>query len=112
MKDLLIQTAKRTGLVDSDQLSKFLEENNGHGRIDEVLLNCPYFTEDIVLKLFAAALGWEYLSDTANIEKMIDYIEDNGGSIDAVLGSGLPPKRETILSGPLNRRLMDVVNKN
>ena len=43
---------------------------------------------------------------------MIDYIEDNGGSIDAVLGSGLPPKRETILSGPLNRRLMDVVNKN
>ena len=50
MKDLLIQTAKRTGLVDADQLARFLEENKGHGRLDEVLLTCPYFTEDVVLQ--------------------------------------------------------------
>jgi len=29
MKDLLIQTAKRTGLVDTEQLTKFPEENSG-----------------------------------------------------------------------------------
>ena len=56
MKDLLVQTAKRTGLVDADQLLRFLEENKGPGRLDEVLLTCPYFTEDVVLRLFAAAI--------------------------------------------------------
>jgi hypothetical protein len=44
MKDLLIQTAKRTGIVDAEQLAKFLKENDGKSRIDELLLNCPYFT--------------------------------------------------------------------
>jgi len=34
MKELLIQTAKRTGLVDAEQLAKFLEENSGQGRLD------------------------------------------------------------------------------
>ena len=75
MKDLLIQTAKRTGLVDCAQLSKFLEENNSHGRIDEVLLSCPYFTEDMVLKLFAEALGWEYLSEIPARDVPIEFIE-------------------------------------
>jgi general secretion pathway protein E len=75
MKDLLIQTAKRTGLVDSDQLSRFLEENNSNGRIDEVLLNCPYFTEDMVLKLFAEALGWEYLPEIQAKDVPIEFIE-------------------------------------
>lgn len=63
MKDLLIRTAERTGLIDAKQLSKFLDESGGQGRIDEVLLGCPYFTEDAVLKLFAEALGWEYLAE-------------------------------------------------
>jgi general secretion pathway protein E len=63
MKDLLVQTAQRTGLVDPEQLTKFLEENKSRGRLDEVLLACPYFTEDAVLRLFAAALGWDYLHE-------------------------------------------------
>jgi len=63
MKDLLIKTAERTKLVDAGQLAKYLEEISGAGRLDEVLLSCPYFTEDAVLKLFAEALGWEYLSE-------------------------------------------------
>jgi general secretion pathway protein E len=63
MKDLLIKTAERTRLVDAGQLARYLEENSGSGRLDEVLLSCPYFTEDAVLKLFAEALGWEYLSE-------------------------------------------------
>jgi len=63
MKDLLIQTAKQTGLVNAEQLARYLDENAGHGRVDDTLLNCPYFTEDVVLKLFAEALGLEYLPE-------------------------------------------------
>ncbi|GAH17940.1 unnamed protein product, partial [marine sediment metagenome] len=63
MKDLLIQTAKRTGLVDAEKLVKFLEDNKEVGRLDELLLGCSYFTEEAILKLFAAALGWEFLPE-------------------------------------------------
>ena len=63
MKDLLIQTAKRTGLVDAEQLAEFLENNQEGDRLDEALLRCPYFTEESVLRLFAAALGREFLDE-------------------------------------------------
>jgi len=76
MKDLLIQTAKRTGLVDAERLAKFLEENNEQNlRLDELLLGCPYFTEDVVLKLFAAALGWEFLSEIPQKAVPVEFIE-------------------------------------
>jgi general secretion pathway protein E len=75
MIDLLIQTAKRTGLMNAEQLAKFLEENAGHGRIDETLLNCPYFTEDVVLKLFAETFGWEYLPDISAKMVPVEFIE-------------------------------------
>ena len=58
MKDLLIQTAKWTDLIDAEQLAKFLKENRGHERLDKLLLGCLYFTKDMVLKLFAEALGY------------------------------------------------------
>jgi general secretion pathway protein E len=75
MKDLLIQTAKRTGVVDAEQLARFLEENSTHGRIDEVLLGCPYFTEDAVLKLFAEALGWEFLPEISAKDVPLKFVE-------------------------------------
>jgi len=75
MKELLIQTAKRTGVVDAEQLVKFLEENSTHERIDEVLLGCPYFTEDVVLKLFAEALGWEFLPEISAKDVPVEFIE-------------------------------------
>ncbi|MHC4487876.1 MAG: type II secretion system ATPase GspE [Planctomycetota bacterium] len=75
MKDLLIQTAKRTGLVDAEQLAKFLEDNSGQGRLDEALLNCPYFTEDVVLKLFAETLGWEFLPEISAKAVPVEFIE-------------------------------------
>jgi general secretion pathway protein E len=76
MKDLLIQTAKRTGLVDAERLAKFLEENNEQNlRLDELLLGCPYFTEEVVLKLFAAALGWEFLSEIPQKAVPVEFIE-------------------------------------
>jgi general secretion pathway protein E len=75
MKDLLIQTAKRTGLVDADRLAKFLEENNRQERLDDILLSCPYFTEDVVLKLFAEALGWEYLPEISEKAVPVEFVE-------------------------------------
>lgn len=61
--------------MDAEQLTKFLEENPGHGRIDETLLSCPYYTEDVVLKLFAEALGWEYLPDIPAKSVPVEFIE-------------------------------------
>jgi general secretion pathway protein E len=75
MKELLIQTAKRTGVVDAEQLAKFLEEKKGQERLDDVLLSCPYFTEDVVLKLFAEALGWEFLPEISAKDVPVEFIE-------------------------------------
>jgi len=76
MKDLLIQAARNTGLVDAEQLAQFLENNKGQTkRLDEVLLSCPYFTEEAVLKLFAAALGWEFLADIPPKSVPPEFIE-------------------------------------
>ncbi len=71
----MIQTAKRTGLVDTEQLAKFLEQSTGQGRIDETLLNCPYFTEETVLRLFAEALGWEYFAEVPAKDVPVEFIE-------------------------------------
>jgi general secretion pathway protein E len=77
MKDLLIQTAQRTGIVNVQQLSEYLENNkNEKSRLDDVVLTCPYFTEDVVLKLFAAALGWEYLSDISPKDVPSEFVEN------------------------------------
>ena len=77
MKDLLIQTAQRTGILNAQQLSDYLENNkNEKSRLDDVVLTCPYFTEDVVLKLFAAALGWEYLNDVSPKDVPSEFIEN------------------------------------
>jgi general secretion pathway protein E len=75
MKNLLIQTAKRTGLLDADQLAKFFEQNTGQERVDEALLSCPYFTEEAVLKLFAEALGWEFFAEVPVRAVPAEFIE-------------------------------------
>ncbi len=76
MKDLLIQTAKQTGLVDAEQLVEFLEQNRESGeRLDEILLRCPYFTEESVLKLFASALGWEFFEDMSPASVPSEFVE-------------------------------------
>ena len=68
MKDLLIQTAKWTDQIDAEQLAKFLKENRGHERLDKLLLGCLYFTKDMILKLFAEALGYaEIISDQNHV---------------------------------------------
>jgi len=117
MKDLLIQTAKRTGLVDPERLAKVLEENQGRGRLDEVLLACPYFTEDVVLKLFAEALGWEYLGEISDRAVPREFIQ----AVPAVYAQhhyliGIKPEQDNgeltvVLSRPLDTNILDNVSK-
>ena len=125
MKDLLIQTAKRTGLVDAEKLTEFLENNKSGERIDELLLHNPYFTEEGVLKLFAEALGWEFLADIPGKLVPPEFIKavpatnaqhhyligikrvDSTGSPQEGSGSELT----IVLSRPLDTNALDNVSK-
>jgi general secretion pathway protein E len=117
MKELLIQAAKRTGLVNAERLAKFIEENQGHGRLDEVLLTCPYFTEDVVLKLFAEALGWEYLPEISERSVPAEFVE----AVPATYAQhhyliGVRPEDDNgeltvVLSRPLDTNALDNVSK-
>jgi general secretion pathway protein E len=75
MQELLLKTAEKTGIVESSKLARFFKENNGSQRLDEAMLNCPYFTEDVVLKLFAAALGWPYLAEVPEKAVPPEFVE-------------------------------------
>jgi len=73
MKDLLIKAAQRTGIVDADLLAKFLEQSaDSPQRLDELLLACPQFTEEAVLRLFAEVLKIGFLAeiDAASVPKL------------------------------------------
>jgi general secretion pathway protein E len=126
MKDLLIQTARRTGLIDAERLAEFLKANSevrsgtpngGKSRLDELLLGCPYFTESAVLKLFAAALGWEFLEEVSAKAVPVEFVE----SIPATYAQqhyliGVKPKADdkeltVILSKPLASDVLDNVSK-
>ena len=117
MKDLLLQTARRTGLVDAERLAGFFEENTGQGRLDEALLNCPYFTEDAVLRLFAEALGWEFLPEISPKNVPTEFIE----AVPAMYAQhhfliGIKPDADNgdltvVLSKPLDTNALDNVSK-
>jgi len=117
MNDLLIQTAKRTGLVDAEQLAEFLENNKEGERLDELLLRCPYFTEEAVLRLFAAALGQEFLVDISPKAVPAEFIE----AIPATYAQhhyliGIKTKDDdneltVVLSKPLDVNALDNVSK-
>jgi general secretion pathway protein E len=117
MKDLLIQTAKRTGLVDAEQLEKFLEKNGQGERLDEALLHCPYFTEEAVLRLFAEALGQEFISEIPSKAVPAEFVE----AVPATYAQhhfliGVKPEMDDgeltiVLSKPLDTNAIDNVSK-
>jgi len=117
MKELLIQTAKRTGLVDAEQLARFLEENAGPGRVDEALLACPYFTEDTVLKLFAETLGWEYIPEISAKAVPHEFIESVPAMyaqhhfLIGISSEGDNGELTVVLSKPLDANALDNVSK-
>ena len=104
-------------MINADQLRKFLDENKGQDRIDETLLNCPYFTEDAVLKLFAEALGWEYLAEIPANSVPVELIESVPATyaqhhfligIRSQQGNG---DLTIVLSKPLDANALDNVSK-
>jgi len=118
MKELLVQTARRTGLVNPEQLSSYLDENKGQGRLDEVLLMCPFFTEDAVLKLFAEAMGWEYFAELSERHVPQEFVQ----SVPATYAQhhhlvGVKPDNAdgdeltVVLSRPLDTNALDNVSK-
>jgi general secretion pathway protein E len=117
MKDLLIQAAKTTGLVNAEQLARYLDENKGHGRLDEVLLNCPYYTEDVVLKLFARALGWEYLSEISAATVPAEFVQSVPATyaqhhfLIGIKPEGSDGEMTLVLSKPLDANALDNVAK-
>ena len=117
MKELLIQTAKRTELVDAEQLAEYLENNKGPERLDEVLLRCPYFTEESVLKLFAAALGQKFLDEISPKsvpEKFIEAIPATYAQHHYLIGlrsENDDGELVVVLSKPLDTNAMDNVSK-
>jgi len=118
MKDLLIQTAKRTGLVDAGKLAEFLENDTSGDRLDEALLRCPYFTEEEVLKLFAAALGQEFLADIQAKDVPAEFVEAVPATyaqhhylIGITDGNSQNSELTVVLSKPLDVDVLDNVSK-
>ena len=130
MKGILIQTAKRTGLVDADQLEKFLESNETSERLDEALLNCPYFTEEAVLRLFAAVLGQEFIREIPAKAVPAEFVEavpatyaqhhfligmrlagSDGEGSQTEDGSSANSELTVVLSKPLDTNILDNVSK-
>jgi len=117
-------------LIDAKQLAKFFEENSSRQRLDELLLACPYFTEDKVLKLFAEALGCEYLSEIAPKAVPVEFVEavpaayaqhhyligiktDDGETVEREEGEDSKGQTEiaVVLSKPLDANALDNVSK-
>lgn len=117
MKNLLIQTAERTGLVNAEQLASFLDQNAGQGRLDEVLLGCAYFTEDVVLRLFAESLGWEYLPEISEQLVPPEFIETvppmyaQHHFLIGIKSEESNGELTVVLSRPLDANVLDNVSK-
>jgi len=118
MKELLIQTAQRTGILDHKELARFLEESKDDSRrLDEVLLSCPKFTEEAILKLLAQILGIEFLSEVPSSQVPPDFIN----SVPANYAQhhyliGIKPDQNNseltvVLASPLNTDAIDNVSK-
>ncbi len=130
MKELLLETARQTGLVDDKELATYLKDVNGNERIDETLLRCPFLTEDIVLRLFAGAMGWQYLSEVPEQAVPPEFIESvpptyaqhhfligvKTEALSSHSASGVTPPQDdgeltVVLSKPLDVTALDNVSK-
>lgn len=117
MKELLIQTARRTGIVEAEKLAKFLDEAPAGQRIDEVLLACPYFTEEQVLRLFAAATGCDFLSEIPAKQVPPEFVQSvpatyaQHHSLVGIKNDAGNGELTVVLSRPLDIAALDNVSK-
>jgi general secretion pathway protein E len=118
MKELLIQAAQRSGVVNAQLLRDFFAEHAGDNqRIDQLLLTAPTFTEDVVLRLFAEALGIPFLEEIngKNVPKeFIERVPAPYAQHHYVIGVGPEGGNGTIrviAANPLNATAVDNVSK-
>ncbi|MBW8035463.1 MAG: type II secretion system protein GspE [Planctomycetes bacterium] len=118
MKNLLINTAKRSGIINAGALESYFAERNGDTRrVDEILLSAPDFTEDAVLRLFAEAIGMDYISEihAANVPR--EFIESVPATyaqhhyLIGILQNEEDAEVTVILSRPLDTSMLDNVSK-
>jgi len=118
MKDLLIQAAERSGIVDAATLTDFFAENaEDTRRVDQVLLSAPNFTEDVVLRLFAEVLGVEFFEEinAADVpEVFIEHVPAPYAQHHYVIGhksEGSNDAVTVITASPLDMMVIDNVSK-
>ena len=118
MKELLIQAAERSGIVDAQTLTDFFTENAGDTRrVDQILLSAPNFTEDVVLRLFAAVLGVPFFEEIAAADVPEAFIEHVGAPYAQhhyVIGhqpAGSNGTVTVITANPLDAMVVDNVSK-
>jgi general secretion pathway protein E len=118
MKDLLIQAAERSGVVDAASLRDFLEQYaDDDRRVDQILLSAPNFTEDVVLRLFGEAFGMPFFEEI-DAEKVPQAFIENipapyaqHHSVIGLNGSEEGGSIVVITSNPLNATVVDNVSK-
>ncbi len=118
MKDLLIQAAERSGIVDAATLTDFFTENADDTRsVDQILLSAPNFTEDVVLRLFAEVLGVPFFEEIAADDGPEAFIEHVGAPYAQhhyVVGyqpAGSNGTVTVITANPLEAMVVDNVSK-
>ena len=118
MKDLLIQAAERSGIVDAQTLTDFFTENADDARsADQILLSAPNFTEDVVLRLFAEMLGVAFIEEVDSDDVPEAFIEHVGAPYaQHHYVIGYQPEGESgmvtvITANPLDAMVVDNVSK-
>jgi general secretion pathway protein E len=118
MKELLIETARRTEFVNPQALEQYLAEHaDDPRRIDEILLTAPQFTEESVLRLLAAALGLEYVDEidgAAVPEVFIESIQATYAQYHYLIGlqrGGAEGEVTVAVANPLNTLIVDNVSR-
>ncbi|MCE5185470.1 MAG: type II secretion system ATPase GspE [Planctomycetaceae bacterium] len=118
MKELLIQAARRTGVINADSLEGFFNEHADDAlRVDQLLLAAPNFTEDAVLRLFAEALQMTYFEeiDAHHVPKeFIESIPAPFAQHHSVIGLRNGDEAAPLMvvtASPLNATVVDNVSK-
>lgn len=118
MKELLIETARRTGIMNPQSLEQYLSEHaDDPRRIDEILLTAPNFTEEMVLRLIAESLGLEFVDeiDAGNVpEAFIEAIPAPYAQHHYLIGlqrDGIADEVIVAVANPLNSLIVDNVSR-
>lgn len=118
MKELLIQAAARSGVVNAEMLRAFFAEHaEDTRRVDQVLMTAPNFTEDVVLRLFAAALELSYVDeiDARRVPReFIEQVPAPYAQHHYLIGyrpDGDAGRLLIITANPLNASIVDNVSK-